>query len=147
MVSSIRSAKVATVRITNYRKDGSPFVNVLTLHPVMDSVGEYRYSIGVLSDDAKKGSEGAALEKLRSVLPTTFDAALQPKAFSESATKVDHEAQRKQYRASMAKFTRCRRKSARRTSRASSMRRPSAPFISRSDPTTAFAFGSTAKRS
>ena len=30
MVSAIRAAKPTTVRVTNYRKDGSEFVNVLT---------------------------------------------------------------------------------------------------------------------
>jgi len=106
MVSSIRSSKSTTVRVTNYKKDGTPFVNVLTLHPVHDSNGEYRYSIGILSDANNKATEGAALDMLRSVLPTKFDAAAQPKQFAESATKVDEAAQRKQYKASMAKFTR-----------------------------------------
>ena len=52
MVSAIRSAKATTVRVTNYKQDGTPFVNVLTLHPVHDSNSEYRYSIGILSDGA-----------------------------------------------------------------------------------------------
>jgi len=81
-------------------------VNVLTLHPVQDSNGEYRYSLGLLSDASQSSREGAALERLRGVLPTTFDAAAQPKAFSDTATKVDEAAQRKQYKASMVKFTR-----------------------------------------
>merc|ERR1711995_288710 len=52
MVSAIRAAKPTTVRVTNYRQDGSDFMNVLTLSPVHDSENEYRYSIGILSDGA-----------------------------------------------------------------------------------------------
>ena len=106
MVSSIRSAKPTTVKVTNYRQDGSEFVNALTLSPVHDSASEYRYSIGILSDVAKASHEGAALEKLRSALPKSFDAVLQPRAFSKALTMVDQEAQRKQWKSSLAKFTR-----------------------------------------
>ena len=49
MVTAIRAAKPTTV-VTNYRRDGSDFLNVLTLHPVHDSENEYRYSIGILAD-------------------------------------------------------------------------------------------------
>ena len=40
------------------------------------------------------------------MLPTVFDAAAQPAKFDEALQKVDDAAQRKQWRASMAKFTR-----------------------------------------
>ena len=106
MVSSIRSAKATTVRVTNYRQDGSDFMNVLTLHPVHDSENEYRYSIGILSDGANAAAEAKALEKLRNALPTRFDSAMQPRAFAKALTKVDQEAQRKQWKSSLAKFTR-----------------------------------------
>ena len=105
MVTSIRAAKAATVRCTNYRADGSEFVNVVTIHPVHDSENEYRYSIGILSD-AANAQEGPSLEKLRGCLPHTFDAAMQPKKFTAAMTKVDQTAQRKQWKSSLAKFTR-----------------------------------------
>ena len=63
------------MRVTNYRQDGSDFMNVLTLHPVHDSDNEYRYSIGILSDGANAAAEAKALEKLRNALPTRFDSA------------------------------------------------------------------------
>ena len=106
MVSSIRSAKPSTVKVTNYRQDGSEFVNALTLSPVHDSEQEYRYSIGVLSDAAQAPREGGALEKLKAAMPKSFQAVLQPRAFSKALTKVDQEAQRKQWKSSLAKFTR-----------------------------------------
>jgi len=107
MVKGIRAAEQTTVRVTNYKKDGTSFINVLTLHPVKDSTGAYRYSIGVQSDGAKAAQEKEGLEKLRQLLPTVFDLAAQPKAFNaEVLTKVDDAAQRAQWRSSMAKFTR-----------------------------------------
>ena len=41
MVTAIRSAKPTTVRVTNYKENGTDFVNVLSLHPVHDSENEY----------------------------------------------------------------------------------------------------------
>ena len=106
MVKGIRAAEQTTVRVTNYKKDGTQFVNVLTLHPVHDSTGTYRYSIGLQSDGARAAQEGQMLEQVRSVLPRLFDVASQPGKFDTSLTKVDDAAQRKQWRSSMAKFTR-----------------------------------------
>ena len=60
----------------------------------------------MLSDAAKTGSEGKGLEKLRAALPKTFDAAAQPLRYDkEKLSQVDLEAQRKQWAASLAKFT------------------------------------------
>ena len=106
MVNGIRGAKATTVRVTNYRKDGTAFVNVLSLLPVKDSTGEYRYSVGVLSNEAFATRDGAALEQLRKAVPQQFDAAMQPRAFEESLKVVSADAQRKQWKSSMAKFTR-----------------------------------------
>ena len=61
MVSAIRMAKSTTVRVTNYTQAGASFMNVLTLHPVYDSTGEYRFSVGLLSDGALAKEQGAAL--------------------------------------------------------------------------------------
>jgi len=107
MVRCIRDHSQATLRVTNYRKDGSAFHNVLTLHPVRDSQGQYRYQVGILSDGANEASEGPALQKLRSLLPGSFDAAQQPASqLYVEASQVDLDAQRAQWRASLAKFTR-----------------------------------------
>ena len=106
MVVAIRTATVVTVRATNYRRDGSTFINSVTLSPVFDNEGVYRYSIGVLSDAAEAITDGNALEKLRSVLPRSMQADAQPPAFDPSLRKVSAAAQVKQYRASTAVFTR-----------------------------------------
>ena len=67
------------MRIANYRRDRTPFVNDLSLHPVFDSDGQYRYVIGVLADVAAAGpSEEAALGKVRAHLPKRLPAEQQP---------------------------------------------------------------------
>ena len=97
MVVAIRTATVTTVRTTNYRRDGSTFTNSVTISPVHDSNGVYRYSIGVLSDAAEAISDSAALEKLRSVLPRSMRADAQPAAFDASLQRVGAEASRVEY--------------------------------------------------
>jgi len=106
MTNAIRNAKGVTVKVTNYKKDGTEFGLILSLNPVHDSTGEYRYSIGLQADAAKFKSESATFEKIKALLPTTFEAAAQPKKFDDSLKKVDMEAQRKQWASSIQKFTR-----------------------------------------
>jgi PAS domain S-box-containing protein len=50
LIDAVRTDSRAEVRITNQRRDGSTFVNDLSLHPVHDSTGVYRYNIGVLDE-------------------------------------------------------------------------------------------------
>ena len=49
-VSCISDARVCTVRLTNYKKSGTKFINDLTLRPVYDSRGVYRFCVGVQSE-------------------------------------------------------------------------------------------------
>ena len=57
LVESLRAAEPVQLELTNYRKDGRAFRNLLSLRPVHDSNGRYRYCIGVLADaDALGGS-------------------------------------------------------------------------------------------
>ena len=119
MVMSLRAAKATTLHVTNYRKDGSSFVNLLTLSPVHDNEGAYRFVIGVLSDASVEEADGkpphgeigtgAARERLVGALPRTMRAESQPKRVGESAYAVDEEAaqqQRDKYRKETIKFTR-----------------------------------------
>jgi len=106
MTDSLRRAAPTMLRVTNYRADGSLFKNVVSLHPVMDTAGTYRYSIGLQCDEANWSKESSAFEKLRRVLPTQFDAALQPNSNDAANANVDEDAQRKQWQKSIAKFTR-----------------------------------------
>jgi len=71
-----RGGSIRRVRITNVRKDGSPFLNELTLHPVYDLCGMYRFNIGVLADAG--APVWATWKRLRASVPTCFEAELQP---------------------------------------------------------------------
>ena len=46
----IRTGVICHMRLTNYRKDGSTFCNLLALQPVHDSLGVLRFVIGVQSE-------------------------------------------------------------------------------------------------
>ena len=76
MITAIRQRESCLLQITNARKDGAPGVNELSLHPVHDSDGTYRFNIGVLTDASVGASPRCNL--LRGKLPTAFDAELQP---------------------------------------------------------------------
>ena len=89
MVVALRTAIMTTVRATNYRRDGSTFINAVTLSPVHDSNGVYRYSIGLLSDAAGSISDGAALDVLRATLPKSMHADAQPAAYDKSLSDVE----------------------------------------------------------
>ena len=53
MVDAIRSATTVQLKITNYKADGTQFVNLLMISPLLDSDGVYRYSVGcMVRDDA-----------------------------------------------------------------------------------------------
>ena len=106
MIVAVRTASPTTVRVTNYRKDGSTFRNMVTIAPVFDTNGVYRFSIGVLSDVERAISDGNALQALRAALPDTFDAAAQPPTFDPDSRKnVAANDQRKQLKDAVLAFT------------------------------------------
>ena len=72
LVESIRAVEPVQLELTNYRKDGSRFRNLLSLQPVRDSLGVYRYSIAVLADVDTLPQ----LELVRCLLPCWFDASM-----------------------------------------------------------------------
>nr|AML78964.1 putative LOV domain-containing protein [Cladophora glomerata] len=47
---AVQQCSEVTVRILNYKKDGSPFWNLLTVAPMADVVGTARFYIGVQVD-------------------------------------------------------------------------------------------------
>ena len=81
LVEGMRAAQPVQVELTNYRKDGTTFRNLLSLQPVHDSEGRYRYCTGVLTDaKALKGAARDDLARLCRMLPRRFELALQPLA-------------------------------------------------------------------
>ncbi|KAJ1627855.1 hypothetical protein T492DRAFT_168219, partial [Pavlovales sp. CCMP2436] len=106
MVRALRYAKELVIDVYNYRAEGLRFTNDLSLIPVHDSNGEYRYSIGLLSHKEKQTpDETKALKELRELLPRKMPADSQPKEFVGDAVTVDSDAKGKQFKASMIKFT------------------------------------------
>ena len=79
MVEALRVAQPVQVELTNYRNDGSSFRNQVSLHPVHDTNGVYRFCLGVLADvDQLNETKRASLQKLYEMMPTSIEAALQP---------------------------------------------------------------------
>jgi PAS domain S-box-containing protein len=100
LIAAVRSGMPFSGQITNAKRGGVVFENNLSLHPVYDSNGLYRFNIGVLADVAivgssqgtglsfKKGQDRFAdsnlssirdsLHLLRTHMPTTFDARTEP---------------------------------------------------------------------
>jgi PAS domain S-box-containing protein len=65
---ALRSAETVKVALTNFRKDGTPFKNLLTMKPVFDMRGEYEYVIGVQFDISSKKSSAYALRLVDSLV-------------------------------------------------------------------------------
>lgn len=59
---ALRDSKPVRVAITNFRKDGMPFKNLLSMKPIFDEEGEYRYVVGVQFDVTQ---EDATPQKLK----------------------------------------------------------------------------------
>ena len=101
LVLSIREAKPCQVRITNYKKGGTPFCHDLSLHPVHDSNKQLRFIIGVSGDtDDRAGAKALALA--RQLMPMSFPAALQSQSQPDpkAASQIwDEKATVRQYKA------------------------------------------------
>ncbi|KAL7625587.1 hypothetical protein AAE478_004807 [Parahypoxylon ruwenzoriense] len=54
--------------LLNYRRDGSPFMNLLTVAPLIDSRGVVRYHIGAQIDVSSLAKECAGLESLKQLV-------------------------------------------------------------------------------
>ena len=79
MVHALRERRACEVVVSNYRKSGGRFRNGLSLHPVFDSDGAYRYVVGIASDvDQCSAGKLKTLALLRRLLPRSFPVALQP---------------------------------------------------------------------
>ena len=72
---NLGKGKPVKVVITNYRKDGSAFMNLLALKPIFDSEGEYAFVVGIQFDigDGNASPERLQMvEKIMSSLPDRF---------------------------------------------------------------------------
>jgi len=72
LTSALADAKPLKVSITNVRKDGTAFVNFLSLKPIFDDAGVYRYVIGMQFDVTQADATPAKLklaDELMRMLP------------------------------------------------------------------------------
>ena len=104
VIEAVRQRSACRVRITNHRKDGTTFSNDLTLHPIHDSNGAYRFSVGILADAAVPASR--TIEALRGSLPMCFEADLDPLNADGDFVPVDEIEQWKQYQPMTSKLMR-----------------------------------------
>jgi len=93
MIYALQNAESCEVQVTNYRKDGTPFQNLVRLEPIRDSAGEYRYMVGVQYD---KKADSADTLRARAThvnyLAQAFRQHLLP--FRELPPESDNEASR-----------------------------------------------------
>lgn len=73
---AIAAGKEHSETFLNYRRDGSPFMNLLMVAPLLDSQGRTRYFIGAQIDVSGLVKDGTALEGLQRLLARQQDSAL-----------------------------------------------------------------------
>ena len=61
---ALGAGRAVKVAITNFRKDGTPFMNLLALKPIFDQAGNYAFVVGIQFDI---GENYAAPERLKMV--------------------------------------------------------------------------------
>lgn len=72
MRRGIREGVQTTLYVTNKKKDGTVFRNVLTLHPVKDDSSAPCFWIGLLAESTDLDAEGERLKQLRALLPVEW---------------------------------------------------------------------------
>nr|GMD21040.1 putative LOV domain-containing protein [Ipomoea batatas] len=82
----IRTEQLCTVRILNYRKDGTPFWNLLHISPVRNATGKVAYFVGVQIEDAGNTQEKHGLRPDRSQFGTVAAVRVAVRGSSMSAS-------------------------------------------------------------
>lgn len=73
LTHALANAAPVKVCITNFRRDGTPFTNLLAMKPIYDSKGEYRYVVGVQFDISREDSSVPLLQLADILLGTIPD--------------------------------------------------------------------------
>jgi hypothetical protein len=72
------------VAITNFKKDGTPFMNLLALKPIFDSDGNYAFVVGIQFDIGEDYGAPGRLRMVESVLDSL------PSTILAYKSKSDH---------------------------------------------------------
>ena len=72
LTEALRDAKPVKVVITNYRKSGEKFLNLLSMKPIMDQLGNYRYVVSIQFEVNKESSMNmlSIADTLMNLLPS-----------------------------------------------------------------------------
>lgn len=65
---ALKNAQPIRVAITNTRKDGTPFKNLLALKPIFDNTGKFCYVVGVQFDSSQPDATPAKLQLIDEVM-------------------------------------------------------------------------------
>ena len=76
LADACKAGKEHSEVFLNYRRDGSPFMNLLMIAPLYDSKGNIRYFIGAQVDVSGLVKECTALEGLQTLVAMEQDPAL-----------------------------------------------------------------------
>lgn len=72
------------VAVTNFKKDGTPFMNSLALKPILDSDGQYAFVVGIQFDVGEDYGAPGRLRMVESVLDSL------PSTILAYKSKTDH---------------------------------------------------------
>jgi len=86
--NAIKSGKPCTVQLMNYRKDGSRFVNNLSVTPIHDEEGKLTHFVGVQSDVTELVQRKQAIVEAKL---EAAQAAVESEAKSKFLTRMSHE--------------------------------------------------------
>ena len=79
MSKALREGKQVKVAVTNFKKDGSPFRNVLALKPIFDQHGEYSFVVSIQFNVGEKQASPKKMkiiDDLFKILPSTMNSFL-----------------------------------------------------------------------
>lgn len=68
LIEALQAGQEITETILNYRRDGSPFMNLLMIAPLYDNKGNVRYFLGCQIDVSSLIEEGRGLESFANLL-------------------------------------------------------------------------------
>jgi hypothetical protein len=70
LTKALATSQPVKVCITNFKRDGTPFVNLLAMKPIYDEKGEYRYVVGVQFDIGRDANNTSMLQLAEMMLKT-----------------------------------------------------------------------------
>jgi len=83
---AFREAEEMSVVMTNYKRDGTPFSNLVALQPIHENGGAYIFSVALQCEVEPGGAEPEWFQRLRAALPKYISTEAEVKAAAASRT-------------------------------------------------------------